>query len=205
MNNVETINLLASISSLVLAILAIYISLYFFRSSKDSEKKVEIALKGIETQTNSLDKLITRILERFTRYATSPRQADEVSLLLLQMIESRNNTDTRLDTPDSSATNQVLRTDLISSYMVLYHYCAVTNIAAQSLLPDLNELTEDNYVKKVVDQSHQDFCLLETMITDLQPSDRDENPKKALFDDAYSNMREYVKDSTTVYSNRTQT
>lgn len=65
-----------SVASTVLAVVAIWLSIHFFVKGKDSEKAVEKALEGIKAQTDTLQKVASRQLDRLTRYATEPRPAD---------------------------------------------------------------------------------------------------------------------------------
>ena len=51
------INLTASVVSVVLAILAICFSIYFYRKSKDTERSVSNALAEIKAQTDALQKM----------------------------------------------------------------------------------------------------------------------------------------------------
>lgn len=69
--------------SLVLGGFAIWLSLQFFIKGKESEKQIALTLEGIKMQTDALQKLTGRWMDRLTRYATEPRPADEGLKLLL--------------------------------------------------------------------------------------------------------------------------
>jgi len=73
---VEAFNLAAAIASIVLAVVAIGLSIFFWMKGKDTETRVATALEGIRSQTDALQKLTGRWMDRFTRYATEPKPAD---------------------------------------------------------------------------------------------------------------------------------
>lgn len=64
-------------ASIALALVAIGQATYFFIKSKDSEKTVETALDGIRQQTETLQKIAGRQLDRLTKFVTEPRPIEE--------------------------------------------------------------------------------------------------------------------------------
>ena len=79
MSAAEAWSIAASIVSVVLAVLAIILSIWFFILAKNSEKDVAGSLAKIETQAESLQKLNARWMDRLTRFVTEerPRPAEE--------------------------------------------------------------------------------------------------------------------------------
>src|SRR5262249_41060704 len=70
----ETASIIASIVSVILALVAIAQSIYFYTQSKNTESRVQEALTAIKTQTESLQALSGKYLDRLTRYVTTPRE-----------------------------------------------------------------------------------------------------------------------------------
>lgn len=81
----ELWSIASSMTSLILAILAICLSIYFFVRGKDTEKAVSSSLAKIETQADTLQRLNARWMDRLTRYVTEERKSpsdDAVSQLI---------------------------------------------------------------------------------------------------------------------------
>jgi hypothetical protein len=89
MNAIALIGLLASVASLILAVIAIWLSLYFYSKSKDTETEVRVVLGQIKQQTESLERLSARQLMRLTRAVTEPRPLVDDSLHALLRLRLR--------------------------------------------------------------------------------------------------------------------
>jgi hypothetical protein len=83
------LSFIASIVSLILSIVAIFLSAYFYTQAKNTEKAVSEALIEIKTQTGNLDKLTGKLLDRLTRFVTSPQPMDATQEKLLEMIRDK--------------------------------------------------------------------------------------------------------------------
>ena len=70
----QIINVTAAIVSIILGILAIVLSLWFYRQTKDTEKEVSRSLSKIETQAEMLQKITGKQLDRLTKFVTAPRR-----------------------------------------------------------------------------------------------------------------------------------
>jgi hypothetical protein len=82
----DIINLTSSLASLLLSIIAIWLSLYFFIQSKNTEKNVNEALTEIKTHTGTLERLTGKWMERLTRFVTSPQPMDAAAEKLLDTL-----------------------------------------------------------------------------------------------------------------------
>lgn len=205
MNAVEIINLVAGIASLILSVLAIWLSLYFYDKSKNTESKVDKALEGIRVQTQSLETLTGKWMDRFTKYVTNPKAADETSLLLMQIVReySTQNIGGQLKEVDSGATKEALANELVSSYIVVFFYTAVANVALQAHLPsEITDLTTDDGAKGLVDSSYADFQRLDSILSSVDRSRLESNNLYSLYQIGVQNWKPYVKDTTTVYRDR---
>jgi hypothetical protein len=66
----EIINLVASLASLILAVLAICLAVYFYTQSKNTETNVSGLLEGIRAQTDCLQKIVGRQMGQLIRGVT---------------------------------------------------------------------------------------------------------------------------------------
>ncbi len=205
MNPIEIINLLAGIASLILSILAIWLSLYFYDKSKNTESKMDKSLEGIRIQTQSLENLTAKWMDRFTRYATNPKAADETSVLLMQIVReyTSQNIGGQLKEVDNTATKEAMINELISGYIAIYYYTAVANVALQIHLPaEITELETNDGVKGLVDSSYADFVRLDSILTNVNQDRLTNNGLYSLYQQSVQNWKPYVKDTTTVYRDR---
>ena|SRR5271157_3891784 len=69
--------------SLVLGGFAIWLSFQFYSKAKDAETRTAITLEAIKAQSEALQKLTGRWMDRFTRHATEPKPADQGLLALV--------------------------------------------------------------------------------------------------------------------------
>ena len=83
----EIINIFSSLASLILAVISIWLSLYFYAKSKDTEKNVNEALTEIKTHAGTLERLTGKWMDRFTRYVTTPQPVDPLSEKMLEVIK----------------------------------------------------------------------------------------------------------------------
>ena len=158
------INTAVGLMSIVLGLFAIWLSLHFYDRAKDSEKATTTALEAIRAQSDALQRLTGRWMDRFTRHATEPRPADEGLMALVSAMADLPTTIlTTLRITPAAEPGQLepLRAELVDSYIGLYYYTALTNVATQALLPSAEDYTEtDNYhrnLRRIVDSSAADF------------------------------------------------
>jgi hypothetical protein len=176
----DIFNTVVGATSLILGGFAIWLSLHFYERSKESEKQVALLLEGIRTQTDSLQKLTGRWMDRFTRHATEPKPVDEGLMALVSAVADLPTTilTTLRVTPaaTNSAQPQVeqLVTELISTYIALHYYSAVANVAMQTHLPAATEYDETNTghvaFRRLIDSTAVDF---QFMANSINTFDRD--------------------------------
>src|SRR5687768_3450247 len=81
----EVFGLAADIVSLVLGGFAIWLSWQFYDKSRTVDTSVQLALKGIETQTAALQTLSVKYMDRLTRFVTTPREESGQASQVLAM------------------------------------------------------------------------------------------------------------------------
>ena len=82
----NTLSIASSITSLVLAAIAIWQAVYFYTQAKNTETRVETTLASINAQVQTLQSINAKTLDRLTKYATTPR--DEPSTQLVQALST---------------------------------------------------------------------------------------------------------------------
>ncbi len=195
----------ASVASVIVAVVAIFLAAYFYTQSKNTELNAGRALTKIETQTEALQKLTARWMDRLTKYVTEPKPVDEnLSLLVSALKEMPTNIASQFQAPGEDATVQVLRAQLATAYMSTYYYTAVLNVAVQAYLPPLDELQPDDMYKWLVDQTHTDFSSLDVILGASDQSLLKTDSRYALYESASSYWKPSVKDSTMAYGTRKQ-
>ncbi len=197
----KLINLIASIASLILSVLAIALSLFFYKEAKNAEGKSELALKGIKTQTQSLENLTAKWMDRLTKYATTPKQADETTSFLFTIIKeftSNRPAAQMLPSPEEDPTTQ----NIITNYIAIYYYTAVANVALQNYLPPIEDLVENPNAKNLLDTSYNDFNALERLLGEVDKSVLAKNALNSLYEITVEQWKPHVKDSTMVYVSR---
>src|SRR5208283_5851218 len=125
--------------SLVLGGFAIWLSFQFYSKAKDAETRTAITLEAIKAQSEALQKLTGRWMDRFTRHATEPKPADQG---LLALVNAMANLPTTILThlqvhtePRGGEAQEVALSEIINGYICLYHYTALANVGWQALLP----------------------------------------------------------------------
>jgi hypothetical protein len=149
------LGLVAGIVSIVLGIMAIWLSLHFYREAKGAEAAVSTALVDIRAQTATLERITARQLDRLTRFATQPRSQDsQVSELVLIF---RQLTAVALAPPGSQPQADPLPEHVRAIYNVMY-FAALANIGwNRQLLPAGERSSDDEWMVNLVDESHQFF------------------------------------------------
>ncbi len=69
--------------SIILGGFSVWLSLHFYTKTKDAETETKTALASIQAQSDALQRLTGKWMDRFTRHATEPRAADEAVMRLV--------------------------------------------------------------------------------------------------------------------------
>ena len=201
MTLVDGFNFGASVASIILAVLAIWMSLYFYNQSKNTESRVQIALEGIRSQTEALQTLSSKQMDRLTKFVTTPRT--EMPAELQQVISALerlpDNIIERLPTPQVSAGQEELVTELINSYIVIYYYTAVANVFAGFNLPPPDKFDPanqfHNLTKDVVDQSARDFTVMAQRLVQVDQTRLNASTLRGFLHQARDFYRKHVRDT----------
>jgi hypothetical protein len=208
MDWLAVLNTSVGLMSLALGGFAIFFSLYLYTKSKDTEKEVARTLEAIKAQSEALQKLTGRWMDRFTRHATEPRPADEGLLTLVSAVANLPTTIlTHMQVqPQPDQSHEALTREVIDGYVGLYYYSALANVVAQALLPGSDEFDENEQwhatVKSIVDKSDADFQFVAGLLNRLEPARLQASSLRQLLDEAITRWRPYVRTSAEVWAAR---
>ena len=164
MSTAEVWSVVSSVVSVILAVFAIGLSIYFFVETKNTEQRVTNSLSKIEAQAEGLQKLNAKWMDRLTRYVTEdrPTPTDPAVPHLIQVLAQLPATLTATFTqhPDRDSQDRLVN-EVYSAYIALYFYIAQTNYWSQYYLPSAAEFDgADDFhglIKRIVDMSDTDF------------------------------------------------
>jgi len=198
----EIASLIASIVSIIitilLGVLAIWLSLYFYKQTKNTETAVEKSLTRIETQTEALQKLTAKWMDRYTKFFTTPKEPDPAHLASLDAIRQ-----IQISIASQLPNNQAMEAmgnEILTAYIAIYFYAGVANVASQGYLPKPEDLEPDNLPKFLVDKSKQDFDMIEGILENVDPARLRANSLNFLLTAALTQWKPQVKDAATLYA-----
>lgn len=203
MTGVEASSMVAGFVGTIVGGFSVWLALHLYTKSKDTESHVKESLASIKAQTDTLQKLTGKMMERLTTAVTAPRAADEAFVLLMTTIRDMPTTiAANLRSPADDASLPALRAELLNAYVVLFYYAGVANVASQAYLPSLDAEDEGSHLQRIVDQSAADFRLLEGMIDAIDETSVQSSRVLHLHIEAATQWKPLVKDSVAVYRER---
>lgn len=205
----ELFNTAVGLTSLVLGGFAIWLSLHFYERAKESEKQAALLLEGIRTQTDSLQKLTGRWMDRFTRHATEPKPVDEGLMALVSAVADLPTTilTTLRITPGAEPTQvEPIRAELVNTYIGLHYYSAVANVALQTHLPAASEYDETNpghvALRRLIDSTANDFSFMANSINAMERPRVDTSRLAHLLQETNRDWAPLVRNADGVFRNR---
>lgn len=162
----DIVNLISGLSSLILALVAIWLALHFYEKSKASEKQTEVNVNEIKTQTSLLVDISARMLDKFTDYSTQPKAADETFLVLAQMLQGKS-TGISADYPQDNNAEQINKF-AIDAAISAYFYSGLANLAIQDMLPQkAMDIETDSRVPALLNASYEDYIDLDGRLRNM--------------------------------------
>ncbi len=206
---VEIWSIVSSIVSVILAVFAIGISIWFFIVGRNTDKNVSNNLTEIKTQAEMLQKISGKQLDRLTKYVTEPRDTatneilNEMIKVMAQLPSTLSST---FQQTNSTSDVSSLRSELISCYIALYFYTAQTNFWSRINLPNASDFDKENHFditcKKIVDMSTDDFDTMAKSLAKLDSPELSTNPLNHLLEETKTKWRDLVLNSSQVYEQR---
>ena len=197
-------NLMSSVVSVVLGVVAIFLSLYFFVQSRNVQENVRTALAEIKAQTGVLQKITSRQLDRLTKFVTErPDQRQQQLDRLLAGAEQASSI-LREDLKRQKNINKELVSETINCYITLYFYMALMNYWSQGHLPPPDQFDEQNrshtQARSVVDASAETFFLVEeTLVSEATPEQLQASPVAVLLNKAQQTWQPFVRTSKQIF------
>ncbi|BFU92525.1 MAG: hypothetical protein NTAFB01_37120 [Nitrospira sp.] len=208
MDWVLVINTSVGLMALGLGVLAIWLSLYLYSKAKDSEKETSKALEAIRAQSDALQKLTGRWMDRFTRHAVEPKPADEGLMQLVQVVASLPTTilaHLQVRGPDSSGQEPLL-TEIVDAYVGLYYYTALANVLGQGMLPQEAEFNPEDSahvgIQAFIDRTASDFAHMAKLLGGVDQNRLRASSLKHLLDEAIEQWRPLVRFTSQVFEAR---
>lgn len=203
MDVLTVLNTAVGLMSLVLGGLAIWLSFQFYSKAKDAETTTAVTLEAIKGQSEALQKLTGRWMDRFTRHATEPKPADEGLLALVNAMANLPTTiltHLRVYTESRGGEAQeAVLSEIVDGYICLYHYAALANVAWQALLPNSDEVdeTDPRYITavQIVDSTAKDFRHIESLFEKVGKTRLQASAYTNLLEYTFTNLRQHVADT----------
>jgi hypothetical protein len=198
---IDVINLAAAIASIMVAVVAIGIAVYFYVKGRDSEARASAVLTQIQTQVAALDRLAGKMLDRLTKAVTEPRPEQEALLMIVSTLNKiPESLAAGVRSPgDSVATAQ----EVVANAIGAHHYAAMANTALQLLVIGVDE-GNDVYTRleSLIETSYQDVLYLDKVLSMIDGKLLESNRLKHLYDDTVQNWRPSVKSALDSYKVR---
>jgi hypothetical protein len=212
------INTAAGIASLVLSIalggFAIWLSLYFYTKAKDTDKSVSNSLEAIRAQSDALQRMTGRWMDRFTRHATEPRPADEGLMQLVHVVATLPTTIlstlevVRQPAQPDSAAQRTLMLEAVNGYVGLYYYTALTNVVAQCILPPETDFDPANPIhtatRAIIDRAAADFTHMANTLAAVDQSFVRASSLQQLLSEAINLWRPHVRYTSQAFESARQ-
>jgi len=210
MGVVEIFSVASSIASLVLALVAMWFAMYVYDKTKTTDQSITNSLAKIEAQAESLQKLSGKWMDRLTRYVTTDRppglldqQLPHLITVLAQLPQAIT---MQISQPQKSDPPEQLIEELLTCYIVMYYYTALTNFWAQAHLPDASDIDEKNefqqMTRRIVDGSCQDFNHMAQLLGAIDQQRLERNPSVNVLVETRDLWRHHVRSVADVWVQR---
>jgi len=162
--------------SLILGVISLPMSLYFYHKANISEIKNTEILCQISNKTDMLDKITNRMLEKALGHISSSleKTIDSISQIALDK-----------NSPQQGTT---INTDEISLKISLFNYILKTNFLAKALYVKTNNDNLRNFSAITINKSYFDYEKLRDEIASIDPT---ELKNSKLYDSYISNKDSY--------------
>lgn len=195
-------NISASITSIILAILAIFFTVYFFIQAKNSEKEVSNYLKKIEVHTEILENITGKQIDRFTKHLTENSYTFANREEIAKMLDKSTGLITFKEQISNGNAN---RADTIRFIIGSLYYAALTNYYTYMVLPSIENFDENNAfhntIKNSLNIAFNDINYIQKEIARLNITDQEieEQGLLNLYNEAKNNWLPLAKDITTAF------
>lgn len=159
---INTISILSGVFSISISVIAIFLSIIFYLAGRKTEISVSTSLTKIEAQTDALQKLSGKQIDKSMKHAldgaNNSNGNDAMAQIMSTLSQIPLTITTILRQPTENTNDAQTIADL---YAALYFYTAQTNYWSQYYLPKASEFDSENefdaLTKRIVDLSDSDF------------------------------------------------
>jgi hypothetical protein len=161
------VGLVSMITGIVLSVLSILLSAYFYTQAKKSETGTSTALGEIRQQTQSLEKLSGRLLDRLTKAVTDSSRPEYEERRLVMMFQAVREFSAaavpHTTSPSAAGLSAAERAWILQVCSACSLYAALTNTLLQQHLPaDVSQVTP--YLRRLVDVTATDAYWFDGML-----------------------------------------
>jgi len=158
LTSIDIVNLISAIASLIISLIAIWLSLYFYTKSKESEKQSAVNVGEIKTQTGLLVDISSRMLDKFTDYSTQPKAADETFRIIASMLPGTSSLNTSSTIYPTDNNLEQITKYAIDATITAHFYAGMANLATQDVLPErADAIEDDNQLPRILNASYEDY------------------------------------------------
>lgn len=160
---INAISILSGAFSIGISIIAMVLSIAFYFASRNTEIRVSTSLAKIEAQTDALQKLSGKQIDKLMKHAfDGTNQSSTTDAMVQQLMNALSQIPITITTILRQPTENTNDAQKIADlYSALYFYTAQTNYWSQFYLPKATEFDETNenhaHIKRMVDLSNVDF------------------------------------------------
>ncbi len=155
MTILDVLSLVLGIFSLALAVISIWLALYFYVKSKDAKRNTSNLLTDINGQVGLMQKITAKMLDKFVTHATADDPVDNFAKMFA-VVKDNAPGSLNSDAQHSDEPKQ----KLVTSYIANMYWSAIANIALQERLPgDIAKLDDPENVslKELLKMSKSDY------------------------------------------------
>jgi hypothetical protein len=197
----DVINLAAALASIVLAVVAIGLAVYFYIKGRVSEGRASSVLSQIQTQVGTLDKLSGKMLDRLTRAAIEPRPEQEAILTIISAL--RQVPESLANGPRGPVAQNVPQGEWIAALVSGYYYSSMANFLLQGMITAVDDGTGIyKNLEWLIEASYRDFRYLEDLIGEAGQSTLEGNRLRPLYEETIRNWRPWVRSAFESYKTR---
>jgi len=206
MLDTNTVSLIASATSIILALLAIILSVWFFVLSKKTEKESSSSLTKIETQADSLQKLTGKWMDRLTKYVTTDRPSPlepAINTMFSQLPQAIIQFITQTQIPSNKGDLSFTIEQYHITAISLYFYSAQTNYWCQRYLPHAKDFDENNdshkLIRRIIDTSYADFHLIHNHLLNANQNDLSRSKVYNIYLETKDSLAQYIRSVADIF------
>ena len=196
--------IVSSIVSLAFSVLAIWLTLFLYIRAKETEKSTATTLTKIEGQTDALQRIIGRQLDRLTKSLTDrPEVRPEELVFQLIPVLGKMQGSLLAEAHEGDKLSAAQSREIALAYAALYFYISQANFWSQVNLPAADDFDQNNRLqveaKALVDLSAQDFQIVARVLESLDLSQIKGTGAEVLFLRTRDFWRTMVRTSSDVF------